>query len=46
MCRTAKVRLRQRVRKIRDRYGLSSAPVDYRPELWEDERQQELFPIS
>jgi DNA repair photolyase len=38
--------LRQRVRKIRDRYGLASAPVDYRPELWEDERQQELFPIS
>ena len=24
-------------------YGLASAPVDYRPELWEDERQQELF---
>jgi DNA repair photolyase len=38
--------LRQRVRKIRDRYGLASAPVDYRPELWEDERQQELFPIN
>jgi len=38
--------LRQRVRKIRDRYGLESAPVDYRPELWEDERQQELFPVS
>ncbi len=38
--------LRQRVRKIRDRYGLASAPVDYRPELWEDERQQELFPIG
>ncbi|PYT35873.1 MAG: radical SAM protein [Acidobacteria bacterium] len=38
--------LRQRVRKIRERYGLESAPVDYRPELWEDERQQELFPIG
>jgi DNA repair photolyase len=37
-------KLRERVRKIRDRYGLASAPVDYRPELWEDERQQELFP--
>jgi DNA repair photolyase len=37
--------LRVRVRKIRDRYGLASAPVDYRPELWEDERQQELFPL-
>ena len=38
--------LRQRVRKIRDKYGLASAPVEYRPELWEDQRQQELFPLS
>jgi DNA repair photolyase len=37
-------KLRERVRTIRDRYGLASAPVDYRPELWEDERQQDLFP--
>jgi DNA repair photolyase len=35
--------LRKRLRVIRDRYGLASAPVDYRPELWEDERQGELF---
>jgi DNA repair photolyase len=38
--------LRARIHKIRDRYGLAGAPVDYRPELWEDERQQELFPPS
>jgi DNA repair photolyase len=37
--------LRVRVRKIRERYGLASAPVDYRPELWEDERQGELFDL-
>jgi hypothetical protein len=37
--------LRVRLGEIRDRYGLASAPVDYRPELWEDERQQELFPL-
>jgi len=36
--------LRPRVRKIRERYGLASAPVEYRPEMWEDERQGELFP--
>jgi DNA repair photolyase len=38
--------LRGRVRKIRDRYGLASAPVEYRPELWEDERQGELFALG
>ncbi|HJT88504.1 MAG TPA: radical SAM protein, partial [Bryobacteraceae bacterium] len=31
--------LRERVQKIRDRYGLDSAPVDYRPELWQGEEQ-------
>jgi len=38
--------LRKRLRDIRDRYGLASAPVDYRPDLWEDERQGELFPFD
>jgi DNA repair photolyase len=38
--------LRVRVRKIRERYGLASAPVEYRPQLWEDERQGELFPLD
>src|SRR5437879_4413766 len=36
--------LRERLRKIRARHGLASTPVEYRPDLWEDERQQELFP--
>lgn len=38
--------LRDRLRKIRARYGLASAPVEYRPELWEDERQGELFEMA
>ena len=38
--------LRPRIRKIRERYGLASAPVEYHPELWEDERQGELFPLD
>jgi len=38
--------LRKRLRAIRDRYGLASAPVDYRPDLWEDERQGELFGMA
>src|SRR5689334_10695353 len=38
--------LRGRLRKIRERYGLASAPVEYRPELWEDERQGELFSLD
>ena len=38
--------LKVRVRKIRERYGLASAPVEYRPEMWEDERQGELFPAD
>ena len=38
--------LRARVQKIRDRYGLSSGPIDYRPELWEGEEQGTLFPLQ
>jgi DNA repair photolyase len=38
--------LRTRVRTIRDRYGLNSGPVEYRPELWEDEEQPTLFPLQ
>jgi DNA repair photolyase len=40
-----KERLRGRVQKIREKYGLASAPVEYRPELWEDDRQPTLFPL-
>ena len=38
--------LRARVRKVRDRYGLSSGPVEYRPELWEGEEQGTLFSLQ
>ena len=40
-----KERLRGRVQKIREKYGLASAPVEYRPELWEDDKQLALFPL-
>jgi len=38
--------LRARVQKIRERYGLSSGPVDYQPELWQGEEQPTLFPLQ
>lgn len=38
--------LRARVRKVRERYGLDSGPVEYRPELWEGEAQGTLFPLQ
>jgi DNA repair photolyase len=37
--------LRARVAKIRERYGLAAAPVEYRPELWEPDPQGLLFPL-
>jgi DNA repair photolyase len=40
-----KDRLRARVERIREKYGLASAPVEYKPELWEDDRQLALFPL-
>ncbi len=40
-----KENLRERVRLIRERHGLGSAPVEYRPELWEGEEQGTLFPL-
>jgi DNA repair photolyase len=44
--RAYKDTLQQRVRRIRDRYGLASGPIEYRPELWVGEEQGELFPLS
>ena len=38
-----KEKLRERVRKVRERYGIASAPLDYKPELWEGEEQLTLF---
>jgi DNA repair photolyase len=40
-----KERLRELVARIRGRHGLGSAPVEYRPEMWEGEEQGTLFPI-
>jgi DNA repair photolyase len=40
-----KEHLRARVQKMREQYGLASAPVEYRPELWEDDKQLALFPL-
>ena len=36
--REYKETLQQRVRRIRDRYGLASGPIEYRPELWIEEQ--------
>ncbi|MGD0361468.1 MAG: radical SAM protein [Bryobacteraceae bacterium] len=41
-----KARLRERVARIRQRHSLGSAPVEYRPELWEGEEQGALFPLQ
>jgi len=35
--------LRARVERIRDRYGLATGPIDYRPEIWLAEEQPTLF---
>ena len=40
-----KERLRGRLQKIREKYNLASAPVEYRPELWEDDKQLTLFAL-
>jgi len=42
--RAYKDSLQERVRRIRDKYGLASGPIEYRPELWAGEEQGELFP--
>jgi DNA repair photolyase len=36
--REYKETLQHRVRKIRERYGLASGPIEYRPELWIEEQ--------
>jgi DNA repair photolyase len=38
--------LAARVQKVRERYGLSSGMIEYRPELWDGEEQGELFPLQ
>jgi DNA repair photolyase len=41
-----KDRLRERIARIRDRFGLDSIPAEYRPELWQEDEQPTLFPLS
>ena len=38
--------LRERVQRVRDRYGLASSPVEYKPELWQADEQGLLFPLQ
>jgi len=44
--RPYKEMLRQRVQRIRDRYGLACGVAEYRPELWREEEQGTLFPLQ
>jgi DNA repair photolyase len=41
--RDYKDNLRDKIRCIRDRYGLVAGPIDYQPELWPGEEQFKLF---
>jgi DNA repair photolyase len=42
-----KERLRARIAKIRDQFGLDSGPAGYRPELWpQEDEQPSLFPLQ
>jgi DNA repair photolyase len=43
LSRAYKDALSERVKRIRERYGLASGIIEYRPELWAEEEQLELF---
>ena len=38
--------LAARVQRVRERYGLASGMIEYRPEFWEGEEQGWLFPLQ
>jgi hypothetical protein len=38
--------LAARVQRVRERYGLASGTIEYRPEFWEGDEQGELFPLQ
>jgi DNA repair photolyase len=46
LSRAYKDSLAERVGRIRERYGLASGHIEYRPELWAEEEQLELFPMA
>jgi DNA repair photolyase len=46
LSREYKDALGERIRRIRERYGLASGMIEYRPELWAEEEQLDLFPLQ
>jgi DNA repair photolyase len=46
LSRAYKDALADRIRRIRDRYGLAAGAIEYRPELWAEEEQLDLFPVQ
>ena len=42
----SQVALAEKVRRIRARYQLTSGVMEYRPELWVEEEQMALFPLT
>jgi DNA repair photolyase len=46
LSRAYKDALGERIRRIRDRYGLAAGVIEYRPELWAGEEQLDLFPLQ
>ena len=46
LSRRYKDALAEKVRRIRARYQLTSGTMDYRPELWVEEEQMSLFPLT
>ena len=46
LSRRYKDALAEKVRRIRARHQLISGPMDYRPELWVEEEQMALFPLT
>jgi len=46
LSRAYKDALAERVRRIRERYGLASGIIEYRPELWAEEEQMDLFGVA
>ena len=46
LSRTYKDGLAERIKKIRERHGLASGTIEYRPELWAEEEQLELFQME
>jgi len=46
LSRAYKDALGERIGKIRERHGLASGRIEYRPELWAEEEQMDLFPLQ